>query len=204
VRTYAARAVAALSLSIIAFAGVAKSQSAAPAYSPPKEFTLVLELVDLPGRDDPKSKWEVSYEFRIADGDEFSEWASGRMDPAKRANVGLLLSKQSFTRGSLNSADGRRFSTSIPVTGNLLERLSNGGHRGQAIWLDATVRVRDAKLGKDFVERVNPAWRWPRFSSGSFRVALEVSPEGLWSWKIVRPGGEAPQGTKTVTLPAKP
>jgi hypothetical protein len=160
--------------------GAAPQEANAPAT--PKQVTLTLELQDLPGRDAPGSVWEVSYQWRIADQQEFDRWSAAGEDPAAQAGVGTLLSKQSFARRNLSTPEGRRYNVSVPVRGELLERLRNAGRRPQVIWLDATVRVRDAKLGTDVIKRVNPAWG-PRFASeGTASVRMELTAEGKLRW----------------------
>lgn len=150
--------------------------------SPPERVTLTLELQDLPGRDTPGSIWEVSYQWRIADQQEFDRWASAGEDQSAQAGVGVLLSKQSFTRRGLTAPEGRRFNVSVPVRGELLERLRGAGRRPQVVWLDATVRIHDARLGTDVIKRVNPVWG-PRFSrEGTASVRMELTPEGKLRW----------------------
>lgn len=150
--------------------------------STPEQVTLTLELQDLPGRDTPGSVWEVSYQWRIADQQEFDRWASAGEDRSAQAGVGTLLSKQSFTRRGLAAPEGRRFNVSIPVRGNLLERLRDASRRPQVVWLDATVRIHDARLGTDVIKRVNPVWG-PRFyREGVASVRMELTPEGKLRW----------------------
>ena len=148
----------------------------------PERVTLSLELQDLPGRDTAGSVWEVSYQWRIADQQEFDRWASAGEDRSAQAGVGTLLSKQSFTRRDLVTPEGRRFNVSVPVRGELLERLRGAGHRPQVVWLDATVRIHDARLGTDVIKKVNPVWG-PRFSrEGTASVRMELTQEGKLRW----------------------
>ena len=121
-------------------------------------------------------------QWRIADQQEFDRWASASEDRSAQATVGTLLSKQSFTRRALSTPEGRRFNVSLPVRGELLERLRNAGHRPQVVWLDATVRIHDARLGTDIIKKVNPVWG-PRFSrEGTASVRMELTPEGKLRW----------------------
>ncbi|HEY9405358.1 MAG TPA: hypothetical protein VIQ24_22095 [Pyrinomonadaceae bacterium] len=167
---------------------------------------MIFELQDLPGRDDPRSLWELTYQWRIADGRAFSEWVSTGMDSTKESQVGILISKQSFTRRDLSKAENRQFKITVPVAGELFERLSESTQRNQAIWVDATVHIYDAKLNRQIIERVNPAWRWPGFKDGSARVVMQITPLGSWSWTSARPSANKnqPTETKTVTLPPRP
>jgi hypothetical protein len=61
-------------LRLLVLSAAARAQDAASP-APPKQLTLTLELQDLPGRDTPGSLWEVSYQWRIADLQEFATLA---------------------------------------------------------------------------------------------------------------------------------
>lgn len=162
--------------------GGGAQDTAAPAASTPKQVTLTFELQDLPGRDTAGSIWEISYQWRIADQRDFDRWSTNGEDSAKQAGVGILLSKQSFTRRNLSTPDGRRFDITIPVKDELLERLRNAGQKAQVVWLDATVRIHDAKLGADVIKKVHPVWG-PRFQrEGAYNVRMELTSDGKLRW----------------------
>lgn len=170
-----------------------------------KLATLLFELQDLPGRDAAGSLWEVSYQWRIADQQDFDQWLANGENPAEISRLGVLLSRQSFARRNLSSADARRFQISIPVKGDLLSRLRNTGQRRQVILLDATVRIHDARLGIDVVKKMTPVWG-PRFyRDGIARVRMELTPEGAFRWFTadVGPwaGGGQGQGVKRTRIP---
>lgn len=156
-----------------------RSQDSPP---PLRQLTLTFELADLPGRDAAGSFWEVSYQWRIADQGEFNRWSDEGEDPARQSGVGALLSKQSFRRRNLSAPESRRFSVVVPVSGELSERLRNAGRRPQTVWLDASVRIHDGKLGTDVVKRVNPAWGPYFYRDGVARVRVELTREGYVRW----------------------
>jgi hypothetical protein len=163
-------------------AGAARAQGRTDAAPAPKQVTLTFELQDLPGRDTAGSIWEVSYQWRIADQRDFDRWSAGGEDPAGQAGVGTLLSKQSFTRRNLSTPEGRRFDIAIPVAGELLERLRNAEQKAQVVWLDATVRIHDARLGTDVIKKVHPVWG-PRFQrEGAYNLRMELTAEGKLRW----------------------
>ena len=150
--------------------------------STPRQVTLFFELQDFPGRDTAGSTWEVSYQWRIADQQDFNQWSANGENPSEQATLGILLSKQSFARRNLSNSANRRFNISIPVKGDLLERLRNAGQRRQIVWLDATVRIHDAKLGTDVVKKVTPVWG-PRFyRDGISSVRIDITPDGKLRW----------------------
>lgn len=170
----------------------------------PKQLTLTLELQDLPGRDVPESLWEVSYQWRIADQGEFDRLSSSGGANSTPDSVGTLLSRQSFTRRNLSTPEGRRYSISVPVRGELLERLRNAEHRPQVVWLDATVRIHDARLGTDIIKKVNPVWG-PRFyKEGTASVRMDVTPEGKLRWftTAAPPWARGQGGGRTVKVPS--
>ncbi len=160
----------------------ARAQNRTDASSTPKQMTLTFELQDLPGRDTAGSRWEVSYQWRIADQRDFDRWSINGEDPAQQAGVGILLSKQSFARRNLSAPDGRRFDIAIPLKGEALERVRNAGQKAQVVWLDATVRIHDAKLGTDVIKKVHPVWG-PRFHrEGVYNLRMELTAEGKLRW----------------------
>lgn len=157
-----------------------KADSTPP--SPPDNLTLAFELLDLPGIDEAGSYWEVSYQWRIADRQEFNRWSDAGEDPVTLASVGMLLSSQSFKLSGLSESRNRRFEVSVPVKDKLLERLSGADRRQQVVWLDATVRIHDVKLRMDVIRKVNPAWGPNFYREGVSRVRIELLPDGKLRW----------------------
>jgi hypothetical protein len=178
-KTFTTASVLALLLVLSTAAG-AQSKGGAPATV--KQLTLTFELNDLPGCNSPGSFWQVAYEWRIADSRDFDRWSQAGEDPDKESTVGALLSKRSFRRKNLSSSKNRRFIASVPVKGELLERLRNAGRREQIVWLDAVVRVHDGQLGTDVVKKVNPAWGPYFYREGNAVVRMEVTDEGRLQW----------------------
>jgi hypothetical protein len=193
-------------LALVANAPVGMSRAAAAQKQPPppKMLTLLFEL-DLPGSAARGSLWEVAYEWRVADEREFFQRkAGGGGDSQQPRTFGLLLSKNSFSRAELASADDRRYRVSIPLTDELLERFSDVERRPQMFWLDATVRIKDAKLGLDVVKKVNPVWGDERLRGGLAKVKLQLDADGSFSWTTLDPSEPLPPGTRLMTSPARP
>jgi hypothetical protein len=184
--------------------GVKAQSTGADVVQPPEQLKLLLELQDLPGRDSPDSVWEVSYQWRIADRKAFEEWSMNGEDPAKESNVGELLSKQSFQRRNLSSLENRQIRISVPLTGDLLERLSGSEQRNQIVWLQALVRISNPKLNIDVVSKVNPVWPWPRFKDGSTYVYMRLSPQRVFSFTSRPPGDAGGQGKQVIVKPGRP
>lgn len=163
-------------------ANVAIAQTTGNSSPVPKHATLTLELQDLPGRDAPGSVWEVSYEWRIADERAFDEWSADGENALRQAKPGALLSKGSFARRNLSRPENRRFSISVPIAGEVLERMRAAEQHRQIVWLDATIRIHDAKLGIDLIRKVSPAWG-PRFyRDGIASVQMEMTAQGKLQW----------------------
>lgn len=172
----------ALSFLLSLAASAASAQTTGNSSPVPKQATLTLELQDLPGRDAQGSVWEVSYEWRIADERAFDQWSAGGENSSRQAKPGALLSKGSFARRNLSRPENRRFGVSVPVTGEVLERMRAVEQRRQIVWLDATIRIRDAKLGIDLIRKVAPAWG-PRFyRDGIASVRMELTSQGKLQW----------------------
>jgi hypothetical protein len=150
--------------------------------SPPRNLTLTFELQDLPGIKEAGSYWEVSYQWRIADRQEFNRWSDAGEDPATLDGVGMLLSSQSFKLSGLSESRNRRFEVSVPVKDELLERLSEADRRPQVSWLYANLLIHDAKLGTDVIRKVNPAWGPDFYREGVSRVRIELLPDGKLRW----------------------
>ena len=192
-RTGAITLVVVLMLSLAASPRATRAQQGSSA-APPKEATISIELDELPGRDTAGSYWEVSYQLRIADQDAFIKWSDGGEDPNEQNNLGILISKNSFTRRDLARAENRRFNLPVPLTGALLERFRNAGQHKQYVWMDGLARIHDAKLGRDFVMKLGPVWGPKRFTTGVYNVHLELSPAG----ELHLSSDNGSQGGKTI------
>jgi hypothetical protein len=169
----------------------ARARQAAPT---PKEAAVSIELDDLPGRDSAGSYWEVSYQLRIADQEPFINWSEGGEDPNELNKLGILVSKNSFTRRDLSRPENRRFSVSIPLAGELLARFRDAGRRKQYVWMDGMARIHDAKLGRDFAMKIGPVWGPRRFVTGVYNVHLDLSQAG----ELQMTSDNGNQGGKTV------
>jgi hypothetical protein len=180
-----------LALSSSAALRGASARQAAPT---PKAATISIELDELPGRDSAGSYWEVTYQLRIADQDPFINWSEGGEDPEEQNKLGILVSKNSFTRRDLSRPENRRFSVSIPLAGELLARFRAAGQRKQYVWMDGMARIHDAKLGRDFVMKIGPVWGPRRFVTGIYNVHLDLSQSG----ELHMTSDNGSQGGKTV------
>lgn len=194
----------ALSFLLLLTTSTASAQSNGNASSVPKQATLTLELQDLPGRDAPGSVWEVSYEWRIADESAFDQWSTGGENSSRQAKPGVLLSKGSFSRRNLSRLENRRFSVSVAIAGETLERMRGAQQRRQIVWLDATIRIHDVKLGIDLVRKVSPAWG-PRFyHDGMASVRMELTAQGKLQWftTAVPPWADKQSGGMKINRPS--
>lgn len=147
-----------------------------------ERLTLTLELKDLPGREVAGSYWEVSYQWRIADSREFFRWADAGEDLVAMNKVGQLLSKDFFKQENLSDPGRRNIKVMVPVQGELSERLRNAERRQQIVWLDAVVRVHDARLNTDVIKKVNPVWGPKFYLDGNAHLRMELTNEGQLVW----------------------
>jgi hypothetical protein len=171
-----------LLLTLLLAATTANAQSAAGERPTYNRLSLAFELQDIPGLKSPESLWEVSYQWRVADLEEFHRWADAGADSSQQDKVGILLSKRSFARRDLSKPENRRFSTSVKLSGDLLRRMRNAGQQPQIVWLDATVRIRDGALGTEIVRKVNPSWGPDFYLTGVANVRMELTQTGAFRW----------------------
>lgn len=185
-----------LTLTVVLFAAdAAVSQTTGGPPTTAKRLTLTFELKDLPGREVAGSYWEVSYQWRIADRREFDRWAAAGEDPVAMSRLGLLLSKDSFRKEDLSNSRRRNFRATVPVKGELLERLRDAGRRQQIVWLDAVVKVHDARLRADVIKKVNPVWGPNFYLDGNAHLRMELTGEGRLVWHTTStPPWSAPDG----------
>src|SRR5229473_4849395 len=147
-------------------AGTSQSEVASekkePAKRPiklPAEIKLILEVEELPGRENPKSFWEAGYEIRIVDWRAIVERTRTGGDVG---DAGLLLLQSSFAHRSL-SEENRRLAVALPVNGSLLERLKQQPQNPQAFSLRSTVRLYDAQLDRNYAFKVDRVWQFKLF-----------------------------------------
>jgi hypothetical protein len=143
----------------------------------PANIKLILELEELPGRDNPKSFWEAGYEIRVVDWRTIVEKTKAGED---FSDAGLLLTKSSFAHRSLLDNDNRRLIVALPVTGALLERLQQQ-QNSQAFSLRSAVRLYDAQLDRNFAFRVDRVWQFKLFPDGEATITIKIKPDGAFS-----------------------
>lgn len=148
----------------------------------PQRLTLLFELLNLPPGFTGESKWELSYEWRIANASDLEKFPQGKINPQNKESLTALLSKSSVTLSDLTTPASRRYSVSIPVEGNLRRRLSNSKEQPQVVLLEVAVRVHDPKLGINVIRTLNPVWPAASHRTGEMKVRMEVTPDGDFRW----------------------
>jgi hypothetical protein len=143
----------------------------------PANIRLVLEIEELPGRDNPKSFWEAGYEIRVIDWHTIVEKTKAGEDFNE---AGSLLTKSSFAHRGLLDIDNRRLVVALPVTGALLERLQQQ-QNPQAFSLRSAVRLYDAQLDRNFAFRVDRVWQFKLFPDGEATITIKIKPDGAFS-----------------------
>jgi hypothetical protein len=169
-------------LAVSAAGRTATAQATRDAAPPVERLTLNIELADLPWHAAANSFWEISYRWQIADARDFDWWLNDGGNMAKLNNVGVPINEQSFRRDDLSALSSRGFNVSVPLMGDLRDRIRNAGQRQQIVWLDAVVRIHDSGLGTDIVKRVTPVWGPYFYRDGNANLRMEVTSDGHLQW----------------------
>nr|MBA2621693.1 hypothetical protein [Acidobacteriota bacterium] len=91
-----------------------------------KAATLKITLLDLPGLNLEKSKWELAYELRIASEKElFDAMTNGRLDLNPDKKLGEFVAKSSFTKIALSKKENREAFLTIPLDTKIQEKLAS-------------------------------------------------------------------------------
>jgi hypothetical protein len=168
----------------------------------PKAATVEVSLLKAPGIDDEGSRWEIAYEFRIAnDKTMFDE--RKKMFEGSAERVGELIKEGSIKR-SLRSPEGRRVVFQIPFSPEIQERLR--GHprnqlkvtsgnltpadarladelekRSQTFLFYTIISVYDSKLKKNILIATSRTWSFGGFPESRFEIKVEINSDGSYS-----------------------
>lgn len=152
-----------------------KATNLAERPQPPEEIKLIVTVEEMPGIANPKSFWEGSYEIRVADWNTVVEKTkSGGLQ-----DIGLVISRQSFSQRTLIEKDNRHARISVPVKGPLLQRLQT--RNPQAFLLRSSVRLFDAQLDQNFAIELNRVWEAKLFPDGEATITIKIEPDGDYS-----------------------
>lgn len=143
----------------------------------PSEATVVVDLLDLPGKNDEKSNWEFTYELRIIDQESFNEAAKqGKLkqmaiDDEKSGN---LIGKNFFKKENLAAPENRRVVLRIPFNEASLKKLNTTQSSKPVYLFYGTALVFDAKLKKNIFVPLSWIWRSEVYPDAKFGMEFSI------------------------------
>jgi hypothetical protein len=144
----------------------------------PANIKLVIEVEEMPGRDNAGSFWEAGYEIRLVDWRTVVERTKSGVE---LDDAGISLIHSSFEHKSLSEKDSRRLVVILPVKGKLLERLREQAHNPQAFSLRSSVRLYDAQLDRHYTFKVDRVWQFELFPNGEAAISINIKPDGAFA-----------------------
>ncbi|MGZ5435824.1 MAG: hypothetical protein ACXWID_13800 [Pyrinomonadaceae bacterium] len=202
IRPMSLKVAAVLLLAVAMPAGVLRAGVPA-SNEPPKAASVQIILVKAPGIDDEGSRWEISYEFRIAN--EITLWQSRKdFKAGSQKRVGELI-KEGAIKESLRPAAKRRIVFQIPFSAEIQARLKDqptqrvnftGGQmspddikrlkeqelRSQVFLFYPIISIYDAKLKKNFIIPAPRSWDFEAYPDARFTIKIEINNDG--SYKV--------------------
>ncbi len=189
-----------------------------------KAATIKITLLDLPGVNLEKSKWELAYELRIASEKElFDAMTNGRLNLDPEKKLGEFVAKSSFTKSALSKKENREAFLTIPLDAKIQERLaselemlnksaaptdkstpearSERQLKAQHFLMYANILVYDAKLKKTIVIPFDwgfPFARFAHFPGAIFQMTFQIKENGEYARSMVLP--EKTKNSKTITV----
>lgn len=143
----------------------------------PKEVVIVVKFLDLPGKKNPKSKWEVSYELRIIDTkSSYEATIAGKLKSMEISGekVGDLIKKGSFKKENLFQTANREFILKIPLDEKMQEKLKNSESLQQEFLFYGSALVYDGKLKKNIIVPLSWVWRYEIYPDAKFGMEFKV------------------------------
>lgn len=204
------------------FAQVKKEESNAAL----ENAKIKITLLDLPGVNLEKSKWEFAYELRITTRKEISDaMTNGRLYLDADKKLGEFVAKDSFTKNNLSKKENREVILTIPLDKKIQEKLANDLEslvkfenlvvqnknnresltewqmKSQDFVLYANILVYDAKLKKNIIVPFNWLLSYSRFAhlpGANFEMTFEINESGDVAKGVVLP--EKLKNSKTTII----
>lgn len=182
--------------------GVSRIQGQSALEEVPKAATVEVYLLKAPGIDDDRSRWEIAYEFRIAnDKTIFDE--RKKLTEGSGERVGELI-KEGAIKQPLKSAENRKAVFQVPFSPEIRERLRNhpreqlkisSGNltpevaklvdememRSQTFLFYTIISVYDARLKRNIIIPTLRSWSFGAFPEARFEIKIEINSEGGYS-----------------------
>ncbi|CAN5156516.1 hypothetical protein BH20ACI1_BH20ACI1_18780 [soil metagenome] len=177
--------------------------------------TIKITLLDLPGVNLEKSKWELAYELRIASQKELDGATingSLKLDAAQK--LGEFVAKNSFTKNTLSKNENREVVLTIPLDKKIQEKLaddlanlasfnaavaqekntsemsSERKIKTQYFLIYANILVYDAKLKKNIIvpfDWVLPYSHFSHLPGANFQMTFKIRENGDYERSMVLP-----------------
>ena len=189
--------------------------------------TIKITLLNLPGVNLEKSKWEMSYELRITNRKQVSDaTTNGRLEDLNAIpKLGEFVAKNSFTKNDLSKKENREAAFTIPLDKKMQERLAGDLEnqvkfdelaaqdkitpelsaerqmKTQYFVMYGNILVYDAKLKKNIVvpfDWIMPFTRFSHLPGANFEMSFEIKENGDVNKKVVLP--ERTQKSMTITI----
>lgn len=172
----------------------------------PKAATIKVVLVNAPGINDEESKWEIAYEFRLANEITlWKAWKQRQTNGGSEQRVGDLI-KEGVFRESLRSPKNREALFHIPLSPEIQEKLrdqprervkDSQGQRtpeeikqlkeqeikSQVFMFYEVINIYDARLKKNFMIPASRSWSFDGNPDAQFEIKIEINSDGSYSIK---------------------
>jgi hypothetical protein len=167
----------------------------------PTYATIEIVLVDAPGINIEESRWNITYEIRIAS--DAALWESHKRNTTNDSSgerVGELIKEESLKQ-TLRSAANRTAVLTIPLSSEIQERLRNqpssnevsrigltskeSGEleaRAQNISFYSVVEIYDAKLKKNIIFPIARIWSLIGLTNAPLEITVQINAEGGYKW----------------------
>jgi hypothetical protein len=176
----------------------------------PKVATIEIVLLTAPGLNAEESKWEISYEFRLAnDATLWQAWKKKQRAEGSLERVGELI-KEAVVKRPLRSPDDRKVILQIPLGPEIQEKLRNQplspvkipsgqptpeqiklmGEQEmltQSFLFQSVINIYDAKLKKTLLVPISFRWPFRDYRRAQFEIKVEINDDGSYSVKTFLP-----------------
>ncbi|SRR6266446_2332591 len=197
-----------LSLAAILFLAVCTSDKVAAGLPIPQEVprtaSVEIVLLSAPGINDEGTRWEIAYEFRIAnDATLWQAAKQGKFKNGSRERVGELI-KGGDVKKILRSPENRQVLFQIPLSSEIQERLRNQPRdsikivpgkitpedirlsreqemRMQSFLFYSVINIYDAKLKKTLMIPATFTWSFGSYPQALFGIRVEINSDGGYS-----------------------
>lgn len=190
----------------------------------PKIATVTYKLLDMPGINNEKSKWEISFELRIiSEKEQYEAIKAGKLKRMQdEEKIGILISKGSFTRNNLSEVKNREISFITPISDEIQEKLRNEPKnrinlgkveltdevikksredeaKANIFLIYANLLVYDAKLRKTTITPLSRVMSYTRYPDAIFGMQFNITENGYDIKPIISKKQTSNVITKTVT-----